>query len=239
MREDITKPTLIQSFKSKSITRICAGEGFSVFLIKNGLVLTCGDGATACLGRSDRSSCFEPKFVDSLLSVDVTNISCGPKHVSVVTGDSKAYSWGCNVDGRLGVGEESSCCDVPTQVKFPSDVKIENVFCGPDATAFIDSKGNVWVCGRNDHNKLGLNHKQQFQMNKILYTAIPIKLSWIKHRVQSVILGKNHSAFLVENRKIITIGNNCDGQLGIGHARNYVGHHYIRHLNESKIIVSE
>lgn len=45
-------PTCVETLKTKSITRVGAGHGFSVFASDNGIVMTCGDGT---FGNSETS----------------------------------------------------------------------------------------------------------------------------------------------------------------------------------------
>ncbi len=239
VQTSISSPKCIESIRNRNIVRICAGDGFSVFVSKNGLVMTCGDKESGCLGRSDTISCFTPKLVDALLSADVACVSCGPNHVSVVTGDGKAFSWGSNIDGRLGIDQQDINVDIPTTVRFPDGVIIKNVFCGYDSTAFIDDNGSVYMCGNNDYNKLGLNEKIQFKTIKVEKRSIPTKLKWLRNRVHSVSLGKSHTAFLIEGGKIITSGCNSDAQLGLGHVRPSHKPHFVRLLSEQSIIVSK
>ena len=40
----------MESLKTKSITKVGAGDGFSVFASDNGIVMTSGDGTLGCLG---------------------------------------------------------------------------------------------------------------------------------------------------------------------------------------------
>jgi hypothetical protein len=47
--------------------RAHCGDGFSVFGSDNGLVLTCGDGSTGCLGHGDWSSITRPRLIEALL----------------------------------------------------------------------------------------------------------------------------------------------------------------------------
>lgn len=98
-----TRPFIINELNNRKIIQIGAGNDFSVFLSKTGIVMTCGDGSTGCLGRGDLKSCFTPCMVDSLLNRDVVGISCGPKHVIAVCGNGRAFAWGKFTRGRLGV----------------------------------------------------------------------------------------------------------------------------------------
>ena len=47
-----SQPILSQTLlKAKSITKVGAGDGFSVFASDNGILMTCGDGTLGCLGK--------------------------------------------------------------------------------------------------------------------------------------------------------------------------------------------
>ena len=52
-------------FKAKSITKVGAGDGFSVFASDNGILMTCGDGTLGCLGKGAFSNCVD-RFLDPL-----------------------------------------------------------------------------------------------------------------------------------------------------------------------------
>lgn len=236
--QTVSQPRCVDALRNRSIVHVCCGQGFSVFVSKNGLVMTCGDYRTACLGRAEAVHSFAPKLVDALLSADVSSVSCGTNHVSVVTGDGKAFSWGHNTYGKLGIGSNQAVAEVPTSVVFPEEVVIKSVYCGHDCTAFVDRSGSVWVCGNNEFNKLGLNEKTKFRTTKVSAKGVPTKLKWIRHRVHSVSLGKTHSAFVIEGGKAITSGNNREAQLGLGHVRPVDRPQIVRQLAEQSIIVS-
>ena len=46
-----SRPEAVESLKAKSITKVGAGDGFSVFASDNGILMTCGDGTLGCLGK--------------------------------------------------------------------------------------------------------------------------------------------------------------------------------------------
>ena len=48
----------LYSLKTKSITKVGAGDGFSVFASDNGIVMTCGDGTLGCLGKNCLTSSY-------------------------------------------------------------------------------------------------------------------------------------------------------------------------------------
>ena len=68
-------------------------DGYAVF--------TFGRGEDGQLGLGDTCDSDEPKFVDALRGVGVSQISCGSGHSVVLTSDGEVYSWGRGDDGRL------------------------------------------------------------------------------------------------------------------------------------------
>lgn len=88
--------------------RACCGDRFTVLLTDNGIVMSFGDGDYGCMGHGDWSSVSRPKLVEGLLAVDTVSLSCGPRHVCAVCDDGSVYTWGCGMDGRLGLNDEDN-----------------------------------------------------------------------------------------------------------------------------------
>nr|XP_022295350.1 serine/threonine-protein kinase Nek9-like isoform X1 [Crassostrea virginica] len=222
--ESKLKPELVQSLNGKSISRACCGDGFSIFASDNGIVLTCGEGSSGCLGHGDTLSCYRPRLIETLLSLDVIAISCGSRHVGVVGSEGEVLTWGCGADGRLGLGTEENHCQ-PQEVVVEEPVVIRDVFCGVDGTMFLTDVGSVFACGSNAENKLGLNNRQGFIMAmKNIFTKTEVEGASIptpvralaRHRVLDISIGACHTAVIVEPGHIYTFGKNSEGQLGIG-----------------------
>lgn len=144
-----SRPHCVEALKTKSITRVGAGDGFSLFTSDNGIVMTCGDGSFGALGHADWQSLSRPKLIESLLSIDVSAVACGPEHVVVVSGKGDVYAWGKGEGGRLGLGNEEDCC-MPQEVKISTDeVYIVNVKCSGNATILLSEVGNIYATGGN------------------------------------------------------------------------------------------
>ncbi|RWS09745.1 serine/threonine-protein kinase Nek8-like protein [Dinothrombium tinctorium] len=233
------EPICIDSIRGKNVIKVRAGEGFSIFLNSKGLIMSCGDGNSYCLGHSDSNTCSVPKLIDTLINVDIVDIDCGPHHVMAVTKIGYVYGWGCNVDGQLGIdAKEGSYIKTPTIIDFSSFVCIKRVFCGPNSSMFIDSDGCLWVCGLNKFNKLGLNENfKLISFNKRLVEKqnVPVKLKWLKEAVAFVSLSIDNSAILLESGKVIVLGSNEDGQLGRGHVKSVLYPKAVTHLNDRMI----
>ncbi|XP_071033835.1 serine/threonine-protein kinase Nek8 isoform X3 [Parasteatoda tepidariorum] len=237
------KPFCVEALKGKNIARVCAGEGFSVFSSDNGILMTCGNGSQGCLGHGDWNMCVKPKIIEKLLSIDVSDVSCGPNHVVVVGREGDAYSWGCGSGGRLGTGSEEDCC-APVEIIFPHDAKVVKSFCGHDGTMFITERGTLLACGMNDFNKLGMNEQRGFLIQMIAKCNvekhnIPVKLSWLRQKAISVSMAAMHTAVLVEPGKIITFGFNKNGQLGRGNTRNHSSPAIVKSMSDRTVTMVE
>ncbi|GIY41712.1 hypothetical protein CDAR_428491 [Caerostris darwini] len=240
------KPFCVDALKGKNITRICAGEGFSIFSSDNGILMACGNGSQGCLGHGDWNMCVKPKLIEKLLSVDISDVSCGPHHVVVVGREGDAYAWGCGSGGRLGTGRENDCCS-PMEILLPKDVHVIKSFCGYDGTMFLTERGTLLACGQNDYNKLGMNEQKGFIMQMKQFIAktevekqnVPVKLSWLRQKVISVSMAALHTAVLVEPGKVITFGCNKSAQLGRGNLRSHSSPAVVKSMGDRTVTMVE
>ncbi|XP_014670621.1 PREDICTED: uncharacterized protein LOC106811496 [Priapulus caudatus] len=215
------KPTAVEGLQAKSIVRACAGQDFSIFSSDNGIVMTCGNGGSGCLGHGDWSSACRPRLIEALLSVDVSSIACGPAHVVIGSSNGEVYSWGRGADGRLGLGSDADY-SYPMPVSIQGPAIVRGVHCGVDGSMFITDTGSMLACGSNRNNKLGLNERYGFfaQMRQLMHktevegTKIPTVVKALKFRILDISMGLHHTAVLVEPGHVITFGNNTQAQLG-------------------------
>ncbi|XP_047483303.1 serine/threonine-protein kinase Nek8-like [Penaeus chinensis] len=233
------RPTVVEILKGKSITRVCAGDGFSIFASDNGIVMTCGDGTSGCLGHGNWNSSAKPKLVERLLSVDVGAISCGSRHVVVVGGEGDVYAWGKGEGGRLGTGQEEDVC-LPTEIEIPEELLVTNVKCGGDGTIFITDQGAMLACGANTRNKLGLSEGGglfgiKLKHKEVEKAVVATRVRCIGCRVVDVAMGPSHTAVLTETGQVLTFGRNCEGQLGRGNTRSVIQPVLVKSL-ASKIV---
>ncbi|KAI1280678.1 Serine/threonine-protein kinase Nek8 [Halotydeus destructor] len=214
-------PAAIEALR-RNITKVAAGDDFSIFLSNNGLVMSCGKVSSGCLGNILKNDCHELKFIDSLITTDVEDICSGPNHVLALTKSGEVYAWGANKDGRLGVESDRvhfvPVVNLPSLVRFPANVRIEKIFCGADCSIFIDDKGFPWASGSNSHNKLGIDELSV--MRKISHaerSLVPERVKLVKHPVESVHIGLNNVCFVLKDNRIFVLGSNDDAQHCCGH----------------------
>jgi len=84
----------------------------------------------------------------------LVQIACGLNHCLAVSQDGKLYAWGLNKAGQLGLeGWKTEKKDDPPKqgtpqiVTIPSGAKVKSCSCGPESSACVTFKGEVYVWG--------------------------------------------------------------------------------------------
>lgn len=196
-------PTRIASLQGKNVTKAEAGDGFSVFLCDNGLIMSSGDVRSDSEVNEICSMTWsheqDPEIMDALFSVDALDVSCASNHVVVCCSAGLVYAWGLNSFGCLGLGKErvDQFVPLPVIVPFPKGTVIEKVFCGEDATMFLDHKKRLWAAGSNDHKKLGLRK---------LVLPSPLLVASVRDLVDSVSLSSCSTSVQLKDGRTILFG---------------------------------
>lgn len=155
-----------------------------------GVVLTCGDNSHGCLGQLDFKSLLIPKRIQQLDGVKIIKVACGSKHVIALSSVLDIYVWGESNDGALGLGNQILLLLTPTRlVNVQAIQKIDDVYCGPDCSLLLNERGEVYCCGSNAFNKLGMGSKSD---NVFVFKKITI---FKDRKVKYLSVGSTHSAF--------------------------------------------
>lgn len=92
------------------------GQYFTVFLLEDGKVYTCGNNDLGQLGHTKPNK--KPELVDTLTDYVITQIACGNSHTLALTEWGEVFSWGSNSCGQLGYSTTEDYAAVPKCVQY-------------------------------------------------------------------------------------------------------------------------
>ncbi|KAL7102245.1 hypothetical protein ACP275_08G107400 [Erythranthe tilingii] len=152
-----------------------------------------------------------PKPLETNIVLDVHQISCGVRHVALVTRQGEVFTWGQESGGRLGHGVEKDFSR-PRLVDFLAVTNVDFVSCGEFHTCAVSSSGDLYTWGDGTHNAGILGHG-----NDVSHW-IPKRVSGSLEGLQvlSVACGTWHSALATSTGKLFTFGDGMFGALGHG-----------------------
>ncbi len=140
-------------------------------------------------------------------------LGVGSQHALVVTADGGVWSLGDNTWGQLGPRTVSSGdATLPAQIQGLSN--IVSAAAGGGHSVALDSEGNVWTWGRNDHGQLGVGTISP-------QLEVPTKLVGLDD-VVTVAAGENYTLALRADGTVWAWGDDEHGQLGNGQAGGMV-----------------
>ena len=116
---------------------------------------------------------------------------------------STAWVMGSNATGQLS---SALATNPASPVVLASSVS--SVAVGGRHTLFIKTDGSLWAVGGNDHGELGLGDTND--------RAAPARIDTGANTVVAVAAGESHSMFVTSDGSLWGMGENDDGQLGLG-----------------------
>jgi alpha-tubulin suppressor-like RCC1 family protein len=204
----------------------CGGDHTAI-LLNTGKVLTFGTNYYGQLGNSTNLANFNannsPQAVVNGAGYDGTNaimVSCGSEHTAILLNTGKVLTFGYNYYGQLGNSINSrtnTARGSPLEVTSANEYDGTNavmVNCGWGHTAILLNNGKVLTSGYNRYGQLGdsTNSGTDSANNSLL------KVSEVNGydgtNAVMVSCGWNHTAILLNNGKVLTLGYNYNGQLG-------------------------
>jgi Regulator of chromosome condensation (RCC1) repeat len=192
---------------------LAAGQFHACGITAAGTILCWGWGLYGQLGTTAKTSrcttgeaCADaPAPVDA--SGSFTRVTAGAGHSCALSAGGRAFCWGSNTHGQLGIG--SSREKAPTPVAVAGGHDFAAVAAGSYFTCGLTASGEVWCWGDNASGQLGKAPDSLAQSN------VPVRVP-LAGRALSLGAGDRHACSIVEGDRVTCWGNDGAGQLGDG-----------------------
>lgn len=140
-------------------------------------------------------------------SVPFRAVTAGAGHTCALSTSGRAYCWGSNTHGQLGLGTAREKAGVPLAVT--GGRTFAALSAGSYFTCGLTATGEVWCWGDNASGQLGTAPDSLAESNA------PIRLS-LPGRARSLGAGDRHACAILEGDQVVCWGNDGAGQLGDG-----------------------
>uniref|UniRef100_H3HD12 RCC1-like domain-containing protein n=1 Tax=Phytophthora ramorum TaxID=164328 RepID=H3HD12_PHYRM len=173
------------------------------------------------LGHNDSIDRKVPQHVEALNDQHIVSVACGQYHTMVVTATGKAFAFGKNDYGQLGVDSMENQL-VPVQVRAGLEKQeCLEIRCGYYHTIALCSGAHLFGFGRNDYGQLGLGRSGaslaanlQLQQQRFSYARLIEELEG--KDIVRFACGCYHTVAVSDNGVMYVFGRNNHGQLGTG-----------------------
>jgi len=204
---------------------VALGFNFTLAVDADGNIHVFGSNSQGQLGLGEPHMQHElPQLLDKDIVFDhqeVVMVAAGLKHACCVTKNGSLWTWGHNVWGQLGLGDDSAnfilsphlVC-IPHTPKFARSPALM-VACGEDHTVVLTVAGQVWTCGANFNGQCGYGNNDLFEFNQL--TLVNPEIFGTSAPIGMIAAGDEHTMAVGRNDKTLwTWGSNIDGQLCLG-----------------------
>jgi alpha-tubulin suppressor-like RCC1 family protein len=185
------------------------GQNFSVALDEDGVVWTWGANDVGQLGQGTSVASVTCRSASSGID-PVRAISAGNNHVLAVARDGQIWSWGSNLNGKLGQGEIGAFLALPGRVLLTGE--IVGIAAGAEHSVSLHFDGSVFTWGINETGQLATGSGSPG------YRSTPGFVSTLPSGIRAIAAGGGlgHSLALGPDGRVWAWGRNDHGQLGDG-----------------------
>ncbi|CAN7989172.1 unnamed protein product [Ixodes hexagonus] len=166
-----------------------------------------GTGAVCTFGKSRFAGNLPGMFW--VKNDPVIHVACGDEHSVFITAEGRAFSFGSNGYGQLGLGHKNPVTR-PKCIKGLKDHRVILVACGRAHTLVATDDFKVYGFGMNTEHQLGLD-SHEFQ-----HTEPALIRSLTGVQIKQLAAGAEHSIALTEKGVAFVWGCGKEGQLGLG-----------------------
>lgn len=162
-----------------------------------------------------------PRMLSMPAGVTFDRISSGGGHFNcAISTANKAYCWGHNVDGQLGIGGAAGATrDRTTPTAVRKDYLFQAISTGFRHTCALDTTGAAYCWGANDTGRLGIGPNLATRTTPFAL-RMPVGVTFTQ-----IAAGRDHTCALATTGRAYCWGGNINGELGIN---NFTGDPQVR-----------
>ena len=223
--DTLADPRQVEALTGKCCVQVACGVAYTAAVTSEGHLYTWGAGENGRLGLGDVDDRHSPSFVEDLAHTAVQQVFAGSVHTCVLTQTGQVYSFGKHE--YTGHGDESGDLLLPRLLDDCFEGKvIRQISVGPGGyhTIALTVAGSVYTWGHNRVGQLGYSNSDVVPRNVegAHFLPTPKEVPALRSLgVRSVVAGWGHSAVLTSTGEVYICGRNYQGQLGLGHPRNF------------------
>ncbi|KAJ8920006.1 hypothetical protein NQ315_006536 [Exocentrus adspersus] len=211
----------------EKVIQVSAGDSHSAALLADGRVFAWGTfrDSHGNMGMTLRGN--EKLPFEIIQDMKIVKIASGADHIVFLTNHGEVYTCGCAEQGQLGRTTERGSSrnarsgigkgqiakllhPAPISLKPSLRLHFDNVWAATYGTfCKVASKDDVYVCGLNNYNQLGLKSTVPQFLPKL-------SKEFSKYKWNMISSGQHHSIALDEDGKVYAIGRKEYGRLGLG-----------------------
>jgi alpha-tubulin suppressor-like RCC1 family protein len=137
-------------------------------------------------------------------------VSSGGYPMAAIKTDGTLWTWGSNIEGRLGTNDTTDRATPVTT--FAGGTNWKQVAAGYSHCAAIKTDGTLWTWGSGGAGQLGTNDTTT--------KSVPVEVFGNHTNWKQVSAGGSHTAAIKTDGTLWTWGNNNEGQLGTNDTTN-------------------
>ena len=204
-----------------TVRAISLGRAHIMALAATGQLYTWGMGLDGRLGHGDAVHRDGPTLVAALedAGVALMSIAAGTSHSVAADAEGTLWTWGCGLEGALGLGESDEAVLSPTRVETATLAPAERpdgagrqvrmLAAGTQSSAAVTVDGRIFTWGLGAHYALGLGNMETVRK--------PTEVQSLRYaKIKKVALGPRHAAAVGEDGVLYTWGSGAHGRLGHG-----------------------
>lgn len=200
--------------KDAEILKVIAGPAHTFVLLSNNKLYACGMNSGNQLGLSavNNQSVFTQICIEGMGDdVRIKEVATGDQHSFFLLSNGELYGCGKNQFMQLGLGDQKKRV-VFTRIPIGGagePIRVQRVIAAGNHSFILLNNDKWYACGRNHCGQLGLDDTE----DEPLFTQIRIK----GVHIQGIIAGVDNTFMLSRTGELYACGQNCLGQLGLGH----------------------